>query len=112
MPGGLFLCVKNQTLSLGVKGIPMESPILKARLEAKLSLRELAHLVEISAGTLSVWERGLANPKPHDERRILETIRRVATLSRARKEAIGAAREIDLREFVVDIREGRSSACA
>lgn len=89
----------------------MESPILKARIEAKLSLRELADLVGISAGTLSVWERGLANPKPLDEQRILRTIRQIAELSRARKGTIAAARKIDLREFTMDIREGRA-ACA
>lgn len=89
----------------------MESPILKARIEAKLSLRELADLVGISAGTLSVWERSLANPKPNDELRILATIRRVAELSRSQKNAIAAAKEINLREFAQDIREGRS-ACA
>lgn len=88
----------------------MQSAILTERIAAKLSLRELSDLVGISPAMLSMAERGLTNLKPHDERRVLELIRRVAALSRARKEAIKAARKIDLREFVVDIREGRAAA--
>lgn len=86
------------------------STILTERIAAKLSLRELASLVGLAASTLSMAERGLFRLQPHDEERVIQIIRRVATLARARKEAVEAAKEIDLKEFTTDIREGRAAA--
>ena len=92
----------------------METAIQKERIEARLSLRELADLLGpgFSPARLSLAERNLLALKPHDENLILETIRRVAEVSRRRRNAIAAAKKIDLKEFTTDIREGRASACA
>lgn len=93
--------------------------ILQERIAAKLTLRELSDALGqtdqregFSPAQLSLAERGLRRLKPEDEALVLAVIRHIATLSRARKEAIGAAKEIDLKEFTMDLRGGRSSACA
>lgn len=93
--------------------------ILRERIAAKLTLRELSDALGqtdqregFSPAQLSLAERGLRKLKPHDEALVIAIIRRVATISRARRSAIAAAKKIDLREFTVDLREGRASACA
>lgn len=86
--------------------------ILTERIAAKLSLRELSDMLGhdgFSPAKLSLVERGLIPVTAHDEKLILATIRRVAQLSRARKGILASARQIDLGEFVSDLREGRAA---
>jgi len=91
-----------------------KSIIQKRRLEAGLTLREIAKAMGpgFSRARLSILERGLTNIPTGDQAAILETIERLAPLHQQRRRIVAIARDIDFAPFVADVRDARHAAQA
>jgi len=89
-----------------------KSIIQKRRLEAGLTLREIAKAMGpgFSRARLSILERGLTNVPARDQAAILETIDRLAPLHQHRRRIVAIARDIDFALFVTDVRDARSAS--
>ena len=91
-----------------------KSIIQKRRLEAHLTLREIAKAMGpgFSRARLSILERGLTNvPVPtSDQAAILETIERLAPLHQHRRRIVAIARDMDFAPFVADVRDARRAS--
>ena len=92
----------------------METIIQRKRIEARLTLRELARALEswrgFSRARLSLAERGLINIPASDKAVILEVIERLAPLHKQRRRIVAVARDMDFAPFVADMRDRCAAA--
>jgi len=89
----------------------MKTAIQERRLQAGLTLRELAKAMgpNFSVAKLSLAERALIQIPAYEERMVLAAIDRLGPLCADRRRILEVAREVDFAPCLTDIREARAA---